>query len=145
MKVKEDPASPSATSHLLNIGGRQVERVWSSPWALPENVQLQLREACLVNSDEICGFITTSLEVHYVDNIHESPRLNFYMDPHEGKEVLHEIVRRGHTVLGMFHSHPNQVPWPSPRDIVGWPNPKLGWRYFIVTKGDVVEWRLISD
>jgi proteasome lid subunit RPN8/RPN11 len=57
------------------------------------------------------------------------------------QEALNEVCKiNGDSVLGVFHTHPNDVPWPTPGDISGWPNPDLEWRYWIATNHEVIEW-----
>lgn len=134
---------PTATDQIIDIGNRKVERIDMPNHPLRGDTINELVMSCRNSPIEVCGFVTTTGEVHYVGNLHEEPTQNFLMDADEGREVIKEIVLRNHeAILGMFHTHPNNLPWPSPRDIVGWPNPDLGWRYWIATSRDVIEWRL---
>jgi proteasome lid subunit RPN8/RPN11 len=144
MKVKPDnPAHPAHANHLISTNGRTVERIWHPDTPLFESVQSELTLACFTNKDEVCGFISEDQDIYYVDNVHEEPRRNFLLDEDSFKSVMRDIYEfRESRVLGIFHTHPNNVVWPSPRDIVGWPNPDLKWRYFIATNMEVVEWAL---
>lgn len=95
---------------------------------------------------ELCGFITSDDDIWWIDNVHLEPRHNYFFDPQEVETAVHEIYEiRQEKIVGQFHTHPNNVPWPSPRDIAGWPNPDLNWRYWIVTNAEVIEWELVRD
>lgn len=110
---------------------------------LSNELLAEMVDACRCNSDEVCGLITNQNDVLYVPNSHVEPRYNFYMENEDMREALHEIVQvQQSVVLGVFHTHHTNIPWPSPVDINGWPNPQLRWRYWIATQHEVIEWRL---
>lgn len=141
-----NPAHPSHSNHLIPTHGRKAKRIWHHETPLFESTKNQLLLDWNREVIEQCGFIDSEQEIWYIPNVHEKPRANFLMDNQVATRVLeniYELDRR--QVLGIFHTHPNNVPWPSPRDIVGWPNPKLKWRYFIVIDSEVVEWELSDD
>jgi proteasome lid subunit RPN8/RPN11 len=108
---------------------------------LDVEIKDRLISACQLNRDEVCGFITNDENVLFVPNSHVEPHYNFYMDIADIQEAL-DIIRKigGSDVIGMFHTHPTNIPWPSPVDIAGWPNLSLQWRYWIVTNHEVIEW-----
>ena len=111
----------------------------------PECKRLLIAGAQLHNN-ELCGFITSDWMIFPVHNAHLEPRHNYYFDPDDTDRVLNEIFNKYKTdIIGQYHTHPTDIPWPSPRDLVGWPNPELGWRYWIVTNSHVIEWELIYD
>jgi proteasome lid subunit RPN8/RPN11 len=141
----DDPSSPSATNHLISVDGREAQRIFFSAKPLEEKTRSELIAACVGSKIEVCGFITErDREIHYVANVHEFPRENFYMDYDEFSNTVRHIMQyKKDRILGIFHTHPNGTPWPTPRDMVGWPNPDLGWRYFVVTPRDVIEWQLV--
>lgn len=143
MTVFDDPSLPNATNHLIDTGGRRAERIWQHH--LPDHLVAGLIESAGQNPRlEICGFIDSQFDFWLAPNVHEEPTHNFLMAAEQTKNVLNNIYNLLHLdVIGIFHSHPNNRPWPSPRDIVGWPNTQLGWRYFLVLKDDVTEWRLV--
>lgn len=138
------PSHPSHDNHLISTNGRKAKRVFYHESPLFESTTNNLLLDWNREATEQCGFIDEEQEIWYIPNLHEKPRANFLMDTEVAESVLNKIYSNS-SVLGIFHTHPNNVPWPSPRDIVGWPNPKLGWRYFIVTYGEVVEWELSND
>jgi proteasome lid subunit RPN8/RPN11 len=141
-----NPAHPGHSNYLISSKGRQAEQLFYSHNPLPESTRSELLDECFRHSEERCGFITSEFEVIGVLNSHLEPRMNFYMHPKDTEWVLDEIYGKKQTeILGIYHTHPNGYPWPSPRDLVGWPNPALGWRYFLVSRGDVTEWRLLGD
>jgi proteasome lid subunit RPN8/RPN11 len=138
-----DPANPSHCTHAIDSQGRTAIRIWRPKIPLPVAIQDRLKELAQTYRNERCGFITSNWLVREVQNSHLHPRNNYYFDPDQTEQALRQIYEAwGTTVLGQFHTHPNGVPWPSPRDLVGWPNPLLGWRYWIATPSEVVEWQL---
>lgn len=139
-----DPSNPAHVDHTISTGGRIAQRIWYPAEPLFESTQMLLVQACNESKEEVCGFIAEEdQEIYYVDNVHLKPSRNFLMDSDDAERILTEIyTKRKSKVIGIFHTHPNDVPWPSPRDICGWPNPDLHWRYWVVTNGDVCEWEL---
>ena len=138
---RTEHASPNATNQLISSPSNKPERVWVTANFMPSGVKHALMSACAGSSDEICGLIDDRWELYYIANIHNEPTHNFLMDTEEGVEVLRTIAYKKAKVLGIFHSHPNNIPWPTPRDLVGWPV-DVDWRYFIVNPGRVIEWAL---
>lgn len=145
MLALNDPAHPGHRTQAISTHGLRAERIWTPTLVLDQEVQTILIDKCQSHYRELCGFVSSDEEIWCVDNVHLEPKHNFYMDNRHVEEVLTEIYKIQQTsVLGQFHTHPNNVPWPSPRDIVGWPNPALGWHYWIVTNEEVIEWQLVS-
>lgn len=140
------PSDPSHCDHLISTGGLRARRV------IPSNqnkLRLGTHESliiiCQKNNEEVCGFITRSEEIFFVKNVHTEPRFNFYMCESSLHKVVHEIYQlRKSKIMGIFHTHPNNQPWPSPRDIAGWPNPALNWRYWIATGKELIEWETFT-
>lgn len=144
--ISEDhPAHPANTNQIISTNGRKVERVFDPIIPLMETTKRRLVLDCHRSSREQCGFLTNREEIFYIQNIHEQNRFNFLMDPAEMLETITEIYEvKQDYIIGVFHTHPNDKPWPSPRDIVGWPNLDLHWRYWIVTNHEVIEWAVIK-
>lgn len=141
-----NPAHPGHSNYLISSNGRQAEQIFYHSNPLPESVRNELLDLLYHNTTEQCGFITQDFDVVPVKNSHAEPASNFYMSEADATIILDSIFTKyGSDILGIYHTHPNGYPWPSPRDLVGWPNPALGWRYFLVTRGDVTEWRLLGD
>lgn len=141
-----NPAHPSHSNHLISTHGWRAQRVWHHDTPLHGTTVEELLDQWHADVTEQCGFIDSDQEIWYINNIHESPRRNFLMSNKQTNNTIEHIYNKyKKTILGIFHTHPNNVPWPSPRDIVGWPNVKLGWRYFIVTENEVIEWELVRD
>jgi proteasome lid subunit RPN8/RPN11 len=139
-----DHSLSSSSEQAISTNGWKADRIWHPEVPLLESVKNQLMLDWNRSGEEQCGFIDTEWEIHYVPNVHEVPRSNYLMEELETKNVLNWIYNvREEGVIGIFHTHPNNAPWPSARDIVGWPDLRLGWRYFIVLDHDVVEWRLV--
>ena len=141
-----NPAHPSHSNHVISTNGRYARRIFHHESPLFESTVQNLVMDWNREITEQCGFIDSEQDIWYINNLHEKPRMNFLMDDVQTINTLEHIFNKlKRDVLGIFHTHPNNVPWPSPRDIVGWPNPKLKWRYFIVTGKDVLEWELVDD
>jgi proteasome lid subunit RPN8/RPN11 len=142
----KNPAHPGHNNQLISTNGRKARRIFDGE-PLEENVEALLTAACMSSSKERCGFIVgdeaTTQDIFYVNNIHQEPTHNFLMEAADMEAVITEIYEIRQTqIIGVFHTHPNNVTWPTPRDLLGWPNPKLGWRYWIVTANEVIEWEL---
>ena len=135
------PSDPSHCNHLISTGGLRARRV-----PMPKtNIRLKTKEhligLCKSSKIEVCGFLTEREEVFLVNNSHEEPRYNFYMDIEDGQKVVDTIYNQIQShIIGIFHTHPNNQPWPSPRDLVGWPPSSLNWRYWIATQKELIEW-----
>lgn len=141
-------ASPSHSNHLIPVGNRRVEAVYYPQVPLTDSFKAGLVADCKNSPDaEVCGLIDVQETIYYIGNDHEVPETNFFFNQEEYNIAVNECFENNpgiaHPILGIFHTHPTNIPWPSPRDIRGWPNPQLGWRYFIVTGIEVLEWRLV--
>lgn len=135
------PSDPSHSNHLISTGGLRARRVQKPLTKLRLGTKEDLISLCRRNREEICGFLTVNEEIFLVKNVHTQPRYNFYMEKESLKNVLYDIYHiRESKIAGIFHTHPNNQPWPSPRDIAGWPNHDLNWRYWIATQRELIEW-----
>lgn len=142
-----DPADPSHGDYLISTDGWRAEKLYFTDSPLFESTVSELLHQLELFTIERCGFITTEdQEIVTVDNTHDDPINNFFMEKADYEKALRYIYEETQReVLGIWHTHPNGYPWPSPRDIWGWPNHNLGWRYFLVSRGDVTEWELVRD
>lgn len=141
-----NPAHPGHRTQAISTKGRIAERIWNPESPLDMELENILIGVCQSHLKELCGFITADEDYIRIDNIHLEPYHNFYMNPDQVEEVIKKIYSIRNTfITGIWHTHPNNVPWPSARDLVGWPNPDLRWRYWIVTNKEVIEWRLCDD
>ena len=136
-------AQPDATDQMFDPGRRARRLFEKDALPLPDDLQKILMAMCKSSNYEVCGFIDASYGFHVVDNVHEKKTHNFLMDQDSFVSTIERIYSGTNSVLGIFHTHPNNVTWPTPRDLAGWPNPALKWRYWIVTSGEVIEWRLL--
>lgn len=136
-------ASPDAHNHMIDTGGRRAERIWEPANPLADSIKKEMMEACQTSEFEVCGLVSSTGEIFYLANDHTYPRTNFLVTNDVMKIVLANMIQDGHMPIGIFHTHPNSHPWPTPRDVVGWPNPDLGWRYWLATRTDVTEWMLV--
>jgi proteasome lid subunit RPN8/RPN11 len=139
-----DPSSPAACRQAISTNGRKAERVWEPRLPLDKEIERILTAFCIKNREEMCGFVTANENVYQIKNVHTERRHNFYMDTFEAQQAINLIFESNTTVLGIWHTHPTNIPWPSARDLVGWPNPVLGWRYWVVTATAAVEWSLVE-
>lgn len=142
-----NPAHPGHSNYLISTNGILAEQVYHPDVPLFESTVSELLNQLDGRYNERCGFITNDdQEVVVIDNVHENPRNNFYMDEDSAEDAIEYIYNKtGRTILGIWHTHPNGYAWPSPRDIRGWPRKELQWRYFLVSRGVVTEWRLVGD
>lgn len=138
-----DPSHPGHSEYLINTGGFRAERVEFSD--MPEITKSDLLTICQSHYRERCGLITTDWEIVGVENVHQNPEFNFYMDHDDFNQSLEYIFQEtNRDVLGIWHTHPNNWPWPTPRDICGWPDlDVVDWRYFVITSSNVTEWRKV--
>jgi proteasome lid subunit RPN8/RPN11 len=143
-----NPAHIGHSNYLISTNGKRAEQIFHPDVPLLESTVHELIEELQGHYLERCGFIDSEMDLFHVQNSHRVPHSNFYMEETDEsvEQALHEIyeIRQTH-IIGIYHTHPNGYPWPTPRDIAGWPNTALGWRYFLVTRGEVTEWRLVSD
>jgi proteasome lid subunit RPN8/RPN11 len=130
-------------SYLTSPSTKKVVRVENPRDPLDEAILDNMVSGCRANRDEVCGFITDAEDILYVPNSHMEPHFNFYMAIEDIQEALQIICKiNQQNVIGVFHTHVNNVPWPTPIDLAGWPNPDLRWRYWIATNHEVIEWSL---
>lgn len=139
------PSHPFHSEHLIPTNGYVAERIWYPYVPILESVSERLMKLCRLSRQERCGFITTEWEIVEVKNSHENPNFNFYMDIEDTQKCFDFIFeKREEDILAIWHTHPNGYPWPSPRDIRGWPDLEVvNWRYLLVTENDVTEWRKV--
>jgi proteasome lid subunit RPN8/RPN11 len=135
------PSDPQHADQLISTHGLRARRVEKHPIPLTLTTKNDLVSMCRRNREEICGFLTLKQEIFLVKNSHAEPRYNFHMCVEDGQKIVDEIYNvHNSQIMGIFHTHPNNYPWPSPRDLVGWPSAILHWRYWIATRHEVIEW-----
>ena len=140
-----DPAHPDHADYLISTNGWRAILVDEPEEPLSESAVENLLHKLKPMGHEECGFITNTGWIVSVINSHGDPKHNFYMDEPDAIDAIEFIYEADEEIMGIWHTHPNGYPWPSPRDIVGWPNRALNWRYFLVSRGDVTEWELTRD
>lgn len=143
-----NPAHIAHSNYLIPTNGKRAEPIFHAEVPLLQITINELIAELEGHYLERCGFIDSEMDLFRVQNSHKVPHSNFYMEENDEtvQQALHEIyeIRQTH-IIGIYHTHPNGYPWPTPRDIAGWPNPATGWRYFLVTRGEVTEWTLVND
>ena len=82
--------------------------------------------------EEVCGILAGSrtetehrVEArHQADNVAETPRTRYEIDPREQLDLLEEIEAAGRDVVGFYHSHPHGPAGPSATDAAQatWPD-----------------------
>ncbi|MCA6212966.1 M67 family metallopeptidase [Thermococcus bergensis] len=104
---------------------------------------------------EICGFLIGTMKgedafvdyVVFAENRLNSP-VKFEIGPLETLKVLEKAEKEGKEIVGIFHSHLNCPPYPSPRDLKGmdlWRNAWLivnnigEYRAFVLENGQIKE------
>lgn len=122
-------------------GNESILSVESPQLPLPYDLRYDLIRAAHTSPfAEVCGFITSRMKPFFVLNTADDPRNNFHMSLPNLRRAVELIAAAGDEILGVFHSHPGGSPYPSERDLAGWPNSDLNWRYFIVTPDNVYEY-----
>jgi proteasome lid subunit RPN8/RPN11 len=93
----------------------------SALWLREADARALVSHATAAAPEEICGLLagrdTVISEVISIRNAALDPQQTFYMDQDEFKARLHDLERRGLSVIGFYHSHPQGDPTPSPADI----------------------------
>jgi proteasome lid subunit RPN8/RPN11 len=87
---------------------------------------------------EICGVLGGDADegrvefIRRVENVSETPRVNYLMEPEDQLEAIDDVEERG-DVVGFYHSHPEGPEHPSETDAAraNWP----GHSYVIVSLG----------
>ncbi len=94
--------------------------------------------------EEVCGVLagergesgdTSRVEaVHRAENVADSPRTRYRIDPEEQLAIIEAIEGSGREVVGFYHSHPRGPPVPSETDAerAAWP----GYSYAICLPGE---------
>ena len=73
---------------------------------------------------EVCGVLAGTYDpeksrvetVHETENVAETPRTRYRIDPEEQFEILERIEDEDREVVGFYHSHPSGPPRPSTTD-----------------------------
>ncbi|MFQ3568111.1 MAG: M67 family metallopeptidase [Aggregatilineales bacterium] len=93
----------------------------SALWLEEASARALVLQATGAAPEEICGLLAgrdaVISEVISIRNAADDPRQTFYMDEDEFKARLHDLERRGLSLIGFYHSHPQGDPTPSPTDI----------------------------
>lgn len=113
---------------------------------LPYDLRYEMiRAAATSPHAEVCGFITSRMKMFLVENTADDRQNNFSMSLANQRRAIEIISASGEEIVGVFHSHPKGSPHPSNRDMLGWPNPDLNWRYWIVTPTGLFEYVKADD
>ena len=75
--------------------------------------------------EEVCGVLAgeygeeTSrvLETHRAENVAETPRIRYRIDPEQQFAISEAIEDAGREIVGFYHSHPTGGPTPSETDV----------------------------
>jgi len=107
----------------------------------PEAYKEILEHAREGKPHEVCGVLGGVREdgeaqveyVRRVENVSETPQVNYLMEPEDQLESIDEVEERGYEVVGFYHSHPEGPEQPSETDAAraNWP----GHSYVIVSLG----------
>jgi proteasome lid subunit RPN8/RPN11 len=89
---------------------------------LPDHWRQMLEHVSHLEPEEACGLVAgmgrVSICVYAIDNyLHSAVR--FQMEPQQQVDAILEIEEKGWDLLGIYHSHPNGPPMPSPTDVAG--------------------------
>ncbi|MGC2063657.1 MAG: M67 family metallopeptidase [Thermodesulfovibrionales bacterium] len=87
------------------------------PAALYDRMLAHCRESY---PDEACGLIAGAGDrvngLFEMTNTEPSP-ISYFMDPKEQFIAMKEMREKGLQMVGIFHSHPQSPPYPSPKDV----------------------------
>lgn len=81
--------------------------------------------------NEICGILSGTRgnesrveRAHRTENVADTPRVTYAIDPAEQLELMEEIDENGREVVGFYHSHPDGPDEPSATDAARatWPD-----------------------
>lgn len=110
---------------------------------LPSAVRDRLVAHCLSTQPlEGCGLLVGDVdgrvdEAVAVRNVAASA-LRYEVDPAEHLAVDRDAQRRGHEVIGAFHSHTHTDAWPSPTDVAAAVDPSWHWVVVSLRRADPV-------
>ncbi len=121
------------------------------PTALRETILERARDG---RPEEICGVFggdydpdgRSRVRSQYpADNVAETPRTRYRIDPEAQLELFDRLEERGEEIVGFYHSHPRGPPRPSDTDVAQatWPDRS----YLIVSlePREVGSWRWRAD
>jgi proteasome lid subunit RPN8/RPN11 len=105
-------------------------------------INVEIHEAMVAHArfcfpEEACGLIAFDghglPRMFYATTNVDRSRVRFTVSPKEHYGAIRHAERRGWTIAGSFHSHPDSAAFPSARDIEGALDPD--WLYVIVGMG----------
>lgn len=102
-------------------------------------------------SEESCGILAgrgNRVEKFYPMKNTDKSKTSFFMEPKEQLYVMKDIREKNLEMLGIYHSHPSSVAYPSPRDVEMAFYPEVF--YVIVSlvddkKPDVKAFRIVNE
>ncbi len=80
-------------------------------------------------------------EIHESENIADDPIHCFEVDPKLRLKLQRGLRGSGHEIMGVYHSHPDGLAHPSPRDLEYAWEPELVWLIMSVQPEGVIESR----
>ncbi|ELZ20518.1 Mov34/MPN/PAD-1 family protein [Haloterrigena salina JCM 13891] len=121
------------------------------PTAIRDRILERAREGA---PEEICGIFGGDFESegqsrvrsqYPAENVAETPRTRYRIDPEEQLAVFERLEDRGEEIVGFYHSHPRGPPRPSATDEAQatWPD-----RSYLIVSLDPLEvgsWRWRED
>jgi proteasome lid subunit RPN8/RPN11 len=136
VKVAERKTSASTTTYATRT---QIQRQTVPTIVIPESIRDELlSHAREETPEEACGILagtrtegeptddpTHHVETHHpAENVAETPRTRYEIDPREQLELMEAIEESGREVVGFYHSHPRGPAGPSATDAAQatWPS-----------------------
>ena len=92
--------------------------------------------------EEVCGLITSdrgTLRVHQLRNISPTPSTHYVADTAEALALIGDEV-----LVGVYHSHIDMAPYPSPTDIAMWTDPDMVMAIYSVPAEELACYRIID-
>lgn len=84
---------------------------------IPQNIIEKLQFMCRQNlKEEICGIITSDLDIIPIRNVASVKTHCFIFDKREYVEAMKDLQKQSKSILCFYHSHPGASPEPSDAD-----------------------------
>lgn len=109
------------------------------PDPVPHYIFHEIKMLAQRSKEEVCGFICKGTDRWYIKlipNVHKTPEHAFRMDFQAQADFVYLALE---DIAGVFHTHPSGSVARSASDISGF-SFNTGWRYWIGTRSQVVEY-----
>lgn len=84
---------------------------------LPSKIITDILHLASLSKKEICGIVSTTLEIIPINNVSTKPETSFTFDKRQYFKTLSQLNNQDQGVLCLYHSHPTASPNPSKEDL----------------------------